>query len=265
MKHILIYGTGIAGQDILKEVRQNKELNFIVVGFLDDDEGLMGQQVLGLPVLGSGNQISRLAKDKKVDQIIIAIPSAEGKRISEIVKICSQSKVGFRIVPRVKEIIEGKAHVSKLREVEVGDLLGRPVIKSDVKELADFFSGKKVLITGAAGSIGSELSRQIAAYGPHKIVFFDWWENGLFELQMELAKDSPKLSAEYIIANMQDEQKVKNVFSHANPDYVFHAAAYKHVPLMEINPDEAVKNNVFGTLNIAQEAVKNAVQKFVLV
>lgn len=265
MKKIIIFGAGVAGQDIIKEINQNDDLNYEVLGFLDDNNQIWGKKIVNTPVLGGRSKISELKKSKRLDEVIIAIPSADGEQISEIVKLCSQVKVGFRIVPRVKEIIEGRAHLQTLREVKVEDLLGRPVIKADVEELKGFFANKTVFVTGAAGSIGSELSRQIAAYSPEKICFFDWWENGLFELQMELKRDFPKLNAEYIIGNMQDKQKVDREMRRINPDYVYHAAAYKHVPLMEDYPDEAVKNNVFGTLNFIKAAMVNHVERFVLV
>lgn len=265
MKKIIVFGAGVAGQDIVREIDQNKDLNYEIIGFLDDNIQVWGNKIVDTLVLGGRSKILELKKNKNLDEVIIAIPSADGGQISEIVKLCSQVKVGFRIVPRVKEIIEGRAHLQTLREVKVEDLLGRPVVKADVEELKDFFEGKTVLVTGAAGSIGSELSRQIAAYSPKKICFFDWWENGLFELQMELGRDFPKLNAEYIIGNMQDKQKVDREVKRIKPDYVYHAAAYKHVPLMEEHPDEAVKNNVFGTLNFIKAAVSNHVKRFVLV
>ena len=265
MKKVVIFGAGVAGQDILGEIRKNRDLNLKVIGFLDDDPKVQNTNILKVKVLGGRQQFSQIINKRQIDEVIIAIPSAEGEQISEVVRLCSQAKVSFRIVPRVKEIIEGQAHLSTLRDVQVEDLLGRPVVKSDVQELKRFFASKKVMITGAAGSIGSELSRQISAYKPNKMIFFDWWENGLFELQIELTKDYPQLSSEYIIGNMQDTKKVKNVISRTKPDYIFHAAAYKHVPLMEDNPEEAVKNNIFGTLNVARAAVANKVKRFVIV
>lgn len=265
MKNIIVFGAGVAGQDIIKEINQNNDLNYKILGFLDDNTQIWGKKIVNTPVLGGRSKISELKKSKELDEVIIAIPSADGEQISEIVKLCSQVKVEFRIVPRVKEIIEGRAHLQTLREVKVEDLLGRPVVKADVEELKGFFADKTVLVTGAAGSIGSELSRQIAAYSPKKICFFDWWENGLFELQMELKRGFPKLTAEYIIGNMQDKQKVDREMKRIKPDFVYHAAAYKHVPLMEEHPDEAVKNNIFGTLNFIKAAVANNVKRFVLI
>lgn len=265
MKKVLIIGAGVAGKDVLREIKKSPELGLDVIGFIDDDPGKQGVKIDGTRVLGTKEDLKDLIKKKKVNEVVIAIPSAHGEKISEYVKFCSDAKVGFRIVPRVKEIIEGKARLETLRKPRVEDLLGRPVIKADVFGLKTFFKNKKVFITGAAGSIGSELSRQIAAYKPQKAVLFDWWENGLFELQQELDKDFPKQNIDYIIGNIQDSNKVKNVLQGLRPHYVFHAAAYKHVPAMEENPEEAVKNNVFGTQVMTKEAKSVGVKKFVFV
>lgn len=260
-KRILIVGAGAAGQELVPDLFKFYE----IVGFIDDDKSKLNQDVLGIKVIGNSSSLKALVKSKKIDEIIIAMPSAAGEVISEIVKICAAAKVKFRIVPRVKEIIEGKAKIETIRKVEVEDLLGRPVVKSDVEGLKKFFKGKRVLITGAAGSIGSELSRQICAYRPHKVIFVDWWENGTHELQMELTKLFPKLKLSFFIADIKDKKRISSIFSATKPNYVFHAAAYKHVPLMEDNPLEAVKNNIFGTLNISSLAKKNKVERFVLV
>lgn len=263
-KKVLIVGAGDAGRDVLREIRQSPELDYSVLGFIDDDPKKHGKKISGVKVLGGREEIKPLSR-KGIDLVIIAIPSAHGQEVSDIVRLCSEVRVAFRIVPRVKEIIEGKAHIRTVREVRVEDLLGRPVVKSDVSELKRFFKEKKVLVTGAAGSIGSELSRQIAAYRPKKLILFDWWENGLFELQQELAKSFDTKAIEFVIGNIQDRKKVGQVVKKFKPNYVFHAAAYKHVPLMEENPEEAVKNNIFGTLNVAKEARANNVERFVLV
>ncbi len=174
MKKILIVGAGVAGQDVLRELERIRN-GYKVIGFIDDDLKKKGKKIGSVKVLGDKNLIPTIVKSKKIDEIIIAIPSANGKQISDVVKICSSSEVSFRIVPRVKEIIEGKAHIKSLRKVEVEDLLGRPIVKADVEGLKKFFSGKRVLVTGAAGSIGSELSRQICAYKPKEVLFVDWW------------------------------------------------------------------------------------------
>ncbi len=265
MKNIIIIGAGVAGCDVLNEINKDKSLDFKVVGFVDDDKDKIGNYILGVKVLGTQNQLIDIINKWKIDEVIIAIPSAEGERISEYLKVCNLARVDVRIVPRVREIIEGKAHIRTIRKVQVEDLLGRPVVKSDVEELKEFFKDKKVFVTGAAGSIGSELSRQIAAYNPKSLILFDWWENGVFELDSELRHNFPKNTINCVIGNIHDEKKLSDLFQKYKPDFVYHAAAYKHVPLMEEFPEEAVRNNVFGTYNVVKTAFKYKVKKFVLI
>ncbi len=264
-KNIVIVGAGVAGTDVYKEIKKNKSLSLKVLGFIDDDPEKLGKKINDIKILGSQKDLPELIKTKKIKQIIIAIPSANGEKIAQYVKICSLEKVDVRIVPRVREIIEGQAHIKTLRKVEVEDLLGRPIIKADVRQLKNFFQEKTILVTGAAGSIGSELSRQIIAYKPKKILLLDWWENGIFDLRSEIEKSFPSAPVEFIIANIQDVKKTSSIFSNLKPNIVFNAAAYKHVYLMEEYPEEAIKNNVFGTLNLVRESIKWGVEKFVLV
>jgi len=265
MKKILVVGAGVAGKDVVREIKNEPKIGLKVIGFIDDDPTKAGKIIYGVKVLGKGEEIKKIISKFNVDEVIIAIPSARGEDIKKYVRLCSEAKVGFKIVPRVKEIIEGKAKLESLRKVKVEDLLGRPVVKSDIKGLKEFFRGKRVLITGAAGSIGSELSRQIAAYKPVGLILLDWWENGIFDLQSELTKDFPELNIDYVIASIRDREKVDNIFSSFKPHFVFHAAAYKHVPLMEEFPEEAVKNNILGTLSVAESAKSFGVERFVLV
>lgn len=263
-RNVLIIGAGVAGSDVASEIKRNPDMDLKVIGFIDDDLLKSGKSVQGLRILGDKKDLPKIVKKFKIEEIIIAIPSADGDAINNYVKKCSELRVRFSIVPRVKEIIEGKAKIESVRNVRVEDILGRPVIKSDVLGLKDFLKGKKVLITGAAGSIGSELSRQVAAYKPDELILLDWWENGIFELKNELSKNFPKAKITFIIGNVQDLGTVRGVMAR-KPDFVFHAAAYKHVPLMEEFPIEAVKNNIFGTLNLAKEAKAARVSKFVLI
>lgn len=265
MKKILVVGAGVAGKDVVREIKNEPKIGLKAIGFIDDDPTKAGKIIYGVKVLGKGEEIKKIISKFNVDEVIIAIPSARGEDIKEYVRLCSEAKIGFKIVPRVKEIIEGKAKLESLRKVRVEDLLGRPVVKSDIKGLKEFFQGKRVLITGAAGSIGSELSRQIAAYKPIGLILLDWWENGIFDLQSELTKDFPELNVDYVIASIRDREKVDNIFSSFKPHFVFHAAAYKHVPLMEEFPEEAVKNNILGTLSVAESAKSFGVERFVLV
>lgn len=264
-KKIIIVGAGVAGVDVYNEIVKSAGLGLDVVGFIDDDPKKANFKIGGKKVIGSLKNLSSKIKLYKVKEVIIAIPSAEGEKIAEYVKICNKERVGVRIVPRVKEIIEGKAHVKTLRRVRVEDLLGRPVIKADVLELSKFLKNKTILVTGAAGSIGSELVRQIAAYSPKKLILVDWWENGTFEIEGEIKKYYPRLKVVAVIGNIQDHKKVGSILETYKPDYLFHAAAYKHVPLMEENPEEAIKNNVFGTYNVAKAAYSAGVKKFVIV
>lgn len=265
MKNVLIVGAGVAGRDVLKEILMSPDMELRVIGFIDEDASKVGKEIDGYRVLGFGKDLKGIISGEKIEEVIIAIPSAEGRSITKYVKICTEVKVGFRIVPRVKEIIEGRAKLESLRKVRVEDLLGRPIVKADVKTLKGFFQNKRILVTGAAGSIGSELTRQIAAYKPSELVLLDWWENGIFTLKNEIDKLYPRNKFNFIIANIQDVSKIESIFRKYQPDYVFHAAAYKHVPLMEEFPDEAIKNNVFGTFTLAQAAKRINVRKFIII
>ena len=258
MKRILIVGAGVAGTDVLREINQ-------VIGFSDDDLQKRDAVILGSKVLGGIDQISSIIDRKKIEEVIVAIPSADGEKIARYVEICAQKKVVVMIVPRVKEIIEGKAHLNTLRRVKVEDLLGRPVVKDDVHFLKVFFREKTILITGAAGSIGSELSRQVVAYNPRRIVFVDWWENGMFYLKQSIEKEFPKAKVIFVIGNIQNKTKMDRLFNKYHFNYVFHAAAYKHVPAMEENPEEAVENNIFGTVNLARISLRYSVERFVCI
>ncbi len=265
MKNILIVGAGVAGCDVAREINRDMSAGLRIVGFVDDDPQKTGKVIYGSEVLGERDKLGKIVKKFNVNEIIIAIPSARGEEIRKYVRLCSEMKVGFRIVPRVKEIIEGRVKLESLRRVRVEDLLGRPIVKSDIGTLKEFFRGKRVLITGAAGSIGSELSRQIAAYKPAGLILLDWWENGIFNLRSEMSRDFPGYEINYVIASIRDKEKINSVFSSFRPHFVFHAAAYKHVPLMEEFPEEAIKNNIIGTLNVARSAKNSKVEKFVLI
>lgn len=265
MKNILIIGAGVAGTDVAREIKLSSDLNMKVVGYIDDDKNKLNNSFEGSKVLGNSDDIKPIVKKLAVDEIIIAIPSAQGEYINKFVNIAIDLGISYKIVPRVREIIEGKATLSAIRRVEVTDLIGRPVVKDDVQDLKSFFKNKVVLVTGAAGSIGSELSSQIAAYNPKKIVLFDIWENGIFELKQKFIEVGFVKNVAYIIGNIQDIGRLQQVFKLYKPNYVFHAAAYKHVPLMEENPIEAIKNNIIGTYNISNISKKHKVERFVLV
>lgn len=264
-KRIIIVGAGIAGKDIAREINNGPELNLIPVGFVDDDPNKANKKILSIEVFGKINDLSKLIERENIDEVIIAIPSANEELINKVIQICIEKKISYKIVPRVREIIEGKAYIDRIREANIEDLLQRPIIKNDVKPIADFLKDKKVLITGAAGSIGSELSRQIASYKPKQIILFDWWENGLFELENEFKEQFSYINYVIIIGNIQDKKRVGEIFKKYRPDVVFHAAAYKHVPMMEANIVESVKNNVLGTKILAEQALAYNTQRFLFV
>lgn len=257
-RRILIVGAGVAGKELLKELNKNLKL-YKVVGFVDDDEGKANKKVGQVKILGTTKDLAKIIKDKKISEVLIALPSAEGDSIKRIVEVCSKQKVIFKIIPRVLEIILGRVKLPHLRELELEDLLGRPIVRSDQEKYFDYFKGKKILITGAAGSIGSELCRQLIQFNIKQLICFDIWENGLFELGQQLSPDN----CVFLVGNIRDNKKLELVFVKYKPDIVFHAAAFKHVPLMQENPDEAIQNNIFGTFNLAKVATKFKTRRFI--
>ena len=268
MINVLIIGAGEAGQLICNCIQDNVETSFNVVGFIDDNPSKKGKSVCGHKVLGTIDDLPILIKEDSVQEVIIAIPSARGGIIRKIVEKSVGLKIGFKILPRISEVLAqdfSKDYLRYLRKVQPEDLLGGEILKSDQKEIFDRVKGETILITGAAGSIGSELSRQLTAYKARKMIFFDWWENGMFVLQNYIGENYPEQDCEFIIGDVKDRKKLDAVMSTFRPTSVFHAAAYKHVPLMESNSSEAVKNNLFGTKNVAEIAIKNGVKSFLLI
>jgi FlaA1/EpsC-like NDP-sugar epimerase len=267
---IIIVGAGKAGELIARDIDKDLESAFKIVGFADDDELKQNKQVAGYDVLGKSKDLRSIIKKNEVEEVFIAIPSERGQAIRKVIDNASGSKVMFKILPRHSEVLlqdysEDDDYLKYIRRVLPEDLLGGEISKSDQKEITEFAKGQTILITGAAGSIGSELSRQLAAHGASKIVFYDWWENGMFDLRNQLIESYPKGKFEFIIGDINDRKKMSLVMKTFKPTTVFHAAAYKHVPLMEYNPSEAIKNNTLGTKNVAEIAIKNKVKKFILV
>jgi FlaA1/EpsC-like NDP-sugar epimerase len=266
--NIIIVGAGKAGELIANEIRANAESGYNVVGFVDDDDSKAGSHVGETVVLGDVSQLKPLIKKHDIQELFIAIPSERGKVIRHIIESTAGMKVVYKILPRLPEVLIqdfNEDYLKYVRKVRAEDLLGGEILKSDQQEITDFAQDQTILITGAAGSIGSELSRQIGAHGPKKVVLYDWWENGMFDLRNQLIELYPDNDFVFVIGDIKDRHKINLVMKTYQPTTVFHAAAYKHVPLMEDNPSEAIKNNILGTKIVAEFAIKYKVKKFVLV
>lgn len=265
---VIIVGAGKAGELLAGDITGHSGSGLHIVGFVDDDAAKQGTEVAGLKVLGPVGNLPQLVKDNGVEELIIALPSERGATIRTIVEKTVGLGLGYKILPRLSEILRqdfDKDYLQYVRRVRPEDLLGGEILKSDQDDIGDYAQDQTIMVTGAAGSIGSELSRQIVAYGAKKVVLYDWWENGIFELRNQIVENHPDADVEYIIGDIKDRSKVTQVMATYRPDTVFHAAAYKHVPLMEGNPAEAIKNNILGTKTVAEEAVNNGVKKFVLI
>lgn len=264
-QRILIVGAGTAGAQLLFEIKSHQELMLEPIGFIDDDPQKTDKKVNHLPVLGTIGQLQKIIGQFKIDKVLIALPSIDGSVISHVLEICLKASIPCQTIPRVKEIIEGKVDIDRVRDVKIEDLLGRPVRKTEIEDIAKLINNQSIMITGAAGSIGSELCRQLASYKPKKIIMFDCWENGLYDLGMEFKEFFPTVNYILTIGNIQDKKRAISVIRLFKPAIIFHAAAYKHVPLMEENPVEAVKNNIFGTKNLIEAAKKYKIKKFIFI
>ena len=265
LTNTMIIGAGEAGRLLITEINNNPT-NFgnRIMCVIDDDRNKKGSYIRNIPIVGNRNQIITACEKYKINEIIIAIPSATKEKISLIVDECQKAKVNIRILPNVSEMI-GKPSMKKVRPLAYEDFLGRDQIVVDVEEISSNITDKTILVTGGGGSIGSELCRQIAKCKPRKLIIFDIYENNAYDIQQELIRTYPELDLEVIIGSVRDYDRLENVFSTYKPEQVFHAAAHKHVPLMEVSPNEAIKNNCLGTLNTVKLADKYKVKKFVLV
>ncbi len=264
-KPVLVFGAGDAGVMVTKELKNHYNGQINLVGFIDDDPSKKNLQILGNPVLGGRGDIPDIVERFGVQEIILAMPSAQGKTIREIVEVCYKIGVKVRTVPGMYDLIEGNVTVNQIRDVQVEDLLGREPVKVDLESISHYIAGEVILVTGAGGSIGSELCRQIIRFAPKKLLLLDLSENNVYDIEMELQNNNPQIDIYPIVKDVRDEQAVEQVFKLHNPIVVFHAAAHKHVPLMEANPEEAIKNNVMGTYNVADAANKFGTSKFVLI
>ncbi len=261
----MIVGAGAAGNAILKEIESSSYLSIHVACAIDDNPGCHGKYLRGVPIVGGRESIPDNVEKYNIDEIIIAIPSASRQKLKPILEICKETGCRLRILPGMYQIINGDVNVSKLREVQIEDLLGRDPIEVNVEEIMGYVKDKVVLVTGGGGSIGSELCRQIAQHTPKRLVIFDIYENSVYEIQQELKQKYPRLDMVVLIGSVRNTARVNEIFKRYRPDIVYHAAAHKHVPLMEDSPNEAVKNNVFGTYKVATAADRYGTKRFVLI
>ncbi|MGE5572164.1 MAG: polysaccharide biosynthesis protein [Bacteroidota bacterium] len=264
-RRTLIIGAGEAGMMVARELRTHPELGYDVVGFIDDDRAKQGYMLAGMRVLGTRGDLQGVVARHNVDEIIIAMPSVPGRVVKEIVAACEGLGTRVRTLPGVYELIDGKVDVSRIRDVQIEDLLRREEIKVDLEKIGGYLSGRKVLVTGAGGSIGQELCRQVARFRPESLVLLGHAENDIYDIDLELRETHPDLHVVPVIGDIRDAARMEAVFDLHRPDVVFHAAAHKHVPLMEMHPEEAINNNVFGTWNVAMAADRHGASRFVLI
>jgi FlaA1/EpsC-like NDP-sugar epimerase len=264
-KRLLIIGGGDAGEKMLREIRDNAKLSYEVMGFLDDDPKKKGMRIHGVPVLGPIPKIHNLAYDAEMDEILIAAPSASTKQMRRIVQACEATGLKTRTTPGIGELIDGKISFKTIREVSFEDLLGRDPIDLDMRIIGDYLTDKVILVSGAGGSIGSELCRQMAQFQPKNLILFDKTENSLFHIDMEFRQRFPDISVASVLGDVKYRSYLNRHFAAYRPQVVFHAAAYKHVPIVELNPSEAVYNNIIGTRNIVEASHQFGVERFIMI
>ncbi len=264
-QNLLIVGAGDAGAMLVRELEQNSAATTNIVGFVDDDPKKKNGRLAGFPILGTVDELAPIVRAKAVDKIVIAIPSADGDTIRHIDNVCRSTGAQVCIMPGIYSMVNGEIDMGEMREISLEDLLRRDPIQLDFEKITSYIAGKTVLITGAGGSIGSEISRQISRVGAKEIILLGRGENSIYEIHQELKCKFPEQIYHTVIANITDRERMARIFKRFQPQVVFHAAAHKHVPLMEIQPDEAVKNNIFGTKNVAELADENHAEIFVLI
>ena len=263
--NILIIGAGDCASTIISEIRKEKSNDYNIIGIIDDDEAKLNTLLNGVKVLGNRDNIVEIVERENIDQILFAIAKIDGEAKSKILDICSKTTAKVKVIPGYYQLLEEGISVNKMRDVDLRDLIGREEVKLDKSGIEKYINNKIVLVTGGGGSIGSELCRQIAKFNPKLLLILDIYENNAYDLQNELSYNEPNLNKKVIIASVRDKARLSQIISAYKPNIIFHAAAHKHVPLMEDNPPEAIKNNVIGTLNMAQLASQYKVEKFVLI
>jgi len=264
-KRTLIIGAGDAGALVANELFRNPQLNLNPLGFLDDNSEKLNQQIHGIPVIGSLKDLEESIVSNKVEEIIIAIPSAPGKAIRKVINVCQKNNIHYRTMPGLYELLDGKVSVSRLRNVEISDLLRREPVEINTDAVKGIISGKTVLVTGAGGSIGSELCRQIVQWKPSKLILLGHGENSIFDTYLKLKETNNSVKAEAVIADIRDMNRMRQEFSRSRPDVVFHAAAHKHVPLMENNVEDCILNNILGTKNVVDVSSDFCIKRLILI
>jgi FlaA1/EpsC-like NDP-sugar epimerase len=265
LKRFLIVGAGNAGEALLREIHRMSVTQYDVIGFIDDNPLKKDLNIHGIPVLGTVDQLPKICKDRNIEEIAIAIPSATHHKLRRVIQVCEGAKVRFRTVPSITDIASGKFRVSQIRDVDINDLLGREVIQLDLDLIEAFIKDKIIVVTGAGGSIGSEMCRQVCNFKPKLLLLIEQGENPLFHIERELRKNFPDVTTKTLICNITDLARVEGIFAEYGPEVVIHAAAHKHVPMMELNPGEAVKNNILGTQVVADTAHRYGSTNFVMI
>lgn len=265
LEKVMIIGAGLAGEKVYREIINSQEVYKQVMCFIDDDRSKQGRNVHGVIIYGGRDKIIEAAEKYEIEEILVAIPSADKKELAEVLNICKETKCKIKRLPGIYQLLNGDIHISDFKEVEVQDLLGRDPIEVNLEDIMGYVTDKVIMVTGGGGSIGSELCRQIAANKPKQLIIVDIYENNAYDIQLELKDKYPKLNLEVMIASVRNTKRMESLFERFHPEIVYHAAAHKHVPLMEDSPNEAVKNNVFGTLNTARVADKYGAKRFILI
>ena len=265
LKRFLIIGAGNAGEALLREIHRMPVAQYDVIGFIDDEPAKQGINIHGIPILGTVEQLPKICKERNIEEIAIAMPSSTPAELRRVVRVCEGTKIRFRTVPSITDIASGKFSVSQIRDVDINDLLGREAVELDLHLIEAFAKDKTILVTGAGGSIGSEMCRQICNFNPKLLLLIEQAENPLYYIEQELRKQFPRVTIKTIICNITDKIRVNEIFEKYKPQVVIHAAAHKHVPLMELNPGEAIKNNVIGTQVVADAADKHGATNVVMI